>query len=395
MAKQITDIGVRALRPQAKRYEKPAGNGLYVVVQPSGRKSYALRYRFGGQSRKLTFPGGLTLAAARKAAADATFEIEQGRDPGRARQQQKQAQRLADQDTFRAICDEYYRREGARLRSARRQQRDLELHVLPVIGDRPIGEIRRSEIVRLLDRIEESTGVVVADLMLAFVRRIMNWHAARSDEFRSPIVRGMARSKPHEHARARVLSDDELRAVWTAAKEQTHPFVEFVRFLLLTAARRTEALRMTWAEIDGTDWVLPAARNKTKVELVRPLSSTAQAVLAKVPRIAGGDYVFTISGRGSLGGLSRYKQEFDRRCGVTGWTLHDLRRTARSLMSRAGVNADHAERCLGHTIGGVRGVYDRHQFHREKLHAYEALAAQIERIVNPTDNVTELKRAGC
>jgi integrase len=394
MAKQLTDVGVRSLRPRAHRYERPAGLGLYVIVQPSGRKSYALRYRFAGKSRKLTFPGGLTLAAARKAAANAIFEIEQGRDPGRVRAQQKQAQKLADQDTFRTICEEYYRREGARLRSARRQQRDLELHVLPVIGDRPIGEIRRSEIVRLLDRIEESTGAVVADLMLAFVRRIMNWHAARSDDFRSPIVRGMARTKPHENARSRILTDDELRAVWTTAEGQAHPFAALVRFLLLTAARRTEAVAATWAEIDGTDWVLPAARNKTKIELVRPLSAAAQGVLTKLPRIADGSFVFTLNGRNPLGNLSRHKRVFDCACGVAGWTLHDLRRSARSLMSRAGVPSDHAERCLGHVIGGIRGVYDRHAFHHEKLHAFEALAALIKRIVNPTDNVTELKRAG-
>jgi hypothetical protein len=78
---------------------------------------------------------------------------------------------------------------------------------------------------------------------------------------------------------------------------------------------------------------------------------------------------------------------------VTGWTLHDLRRTARSLMSRAGILSDHAERCLGHVIGGVRGVYDRHEFHAEKKRAYEALAAQIERIVNPQDNVVPLRDA--
>ena len=79
---------------------------------------------------------------------------------------------------------------------------------------------------------------------------------------------------------------------------------------------------------------------------------------------------------------------------MTGWTLHDLRRTARSLMSRAGIPSDHAERCLGHVIGGVRGVYDRHEFHAEKMRAYEALAAQIDRIVNPKDNVVPLQSAG-
>ena len=103
---------------------------------------------------------------------------------------------------------------------------------------------------------------------------------------------------------------------------------------------------------------------------------------------------FATGGRSGLGGFSKFKHKLDEAGGVTGWTLQDLRRTARSLMSRAGIPSDHAERCLGHVIGGVRGVYDRHEFHAEKMRAYEALAAQIDRIVNPKDNVVPLQSAG-
>ena len=77
-----------------------------------------------------------------------------------------------------------------------------------------------------------------------------------------------------------------------------------------------------------------------------------------------------------------------------GWTLHDLRRTARSLMSRAGVSADVAERCLGHVISGVRGTYDRHAYFDEKKRAFEGLAALVERIINPpVANVIPLETA--
>ncbi len=141
-------------------------------------------------------------------------------------------------------------------------------------------------------------------------------------------------------------------------------------------------------EIDGTDWVLPASRNKTKVALVRPLSGAAQAVLARIPRVNESEFVFSgVNGKRPLGGFSWMKRDLDRLSGITNYTFHDLRRTARSLMSRAGVPSDHAERCLGHVIGGVRGTYDRHEYHREKQLAYEALAALIERIVEPQANV--------
>jgi integrase len=205
----------------------------------------------------------------------------------------------------------------------------------------------------------------------------MNWHATRSDDFISPIVRGMARTSRSEQARERILSDEELRKIW---RTDCGMFGDYVRFLLLTAARRTEVAGMTWAEVNEGDWTLPAQRNKIGVELVRPLSKAAQAILSTLPK--GVDFVWSPNGSGkALTNFSNYKTAFDKASGVKGYRLHDLRRTARSLMSRAGVDKDHAERCLGHVIPGVRGTYDRHEYHTEKRQAYEALAALIERIV--------------
>ena len=103
--------------------------------------------------------------------------------------------------------------------------------------------------------------------------------------------------------------------------------------------------------------------------------------------------MFTTDGERLLGGFSKFRDGLERTSGVTDWTLHDLRRTARSLMSRAGVPSDHAERCLGHVMAGVRGTYDRHEYLEEKRRAFEALAAQIERIVNPQENVVPLRGA--
>jgi integrase len=179
-------------------------------------------------------------------------------------------------------------------------------------------------------------------------------------------------------------------------------FGAFVRFILLTAARRSEAAGITWGEVKDGVWTLPAARNKTKVDLVRPLSEAALNVLAQIDTGQGfssaylmsngiaNRAVFSVKNGRPITGFWNYKLDFDKACGVTGYTLHDLRRTARSLMSRAGVNADIGERCLGHVIGGVRGIYDRHEYFEEKKRAFEALAAQIERIVNPKANVVPL-----
>ncbi|MGO9049934.1 MAG: tyrosine-type recombinase/integrase [Xanthobacteraceae bacterium] len=393
----LTDITVRNTKPGKARREIPDGGarGLYLVVQPSGVKSFAVRYRFAGTPRKLTLQPGISLAAARVEAAGALYKVAQGIDPGGEKRATAQARHLAASDTFQAVIDEYFRREGSKpaekqIRTLRWRQRLFERFISKTLGERPIAEIKRSEIVRLMDSIEETSGTTTADRMFTLIGRVMNWHAKRSDDFKSPLVRGMREIDRTE--RDRILSDDELRAVWLAADQEKGPFPAFIKFLLLTAARRAEAVRMRWDEIIGTDWFLPASRNKTKVDFVRPLSAAAQEVLAKLPRIADSPFVFTTDGRQPIGGFSRRRQHFYKLCGVSGWTLHDLRRTSRSLMSRCGVPVDHAEQCLGHVLPKIRRTYDKHEFNAEKLRAFEMLATQIERIVNPQENVLPMVR---
>jgi integrase len=380
--KGLTEAAIKHFPFPASRQEIADGllPGLYLQLEPSGTRSWVVRYRAGGRTRKQTLGRwpAIPLAAARNLARDAILAVKQGRDPAR---EKRDARRLAKTNTLKAIADAYLDLDGRELRSAAFDRRTLERLVYPELGRQPIPDIKRSDIARLLDGIQKGSGPVMADRTLAIVRRVLNWHASRDDDFRSPIVKGMSRTKPRERARKRILSDDELRLVWNAADQFEGPFGPFIQFLLLTAARRTEAAEIAHSEIKGRDWTLPAARNKTKEDLLRPLSPAALAALARLPEINGCPFPFTTDGKSAISGFSKFKAEFDRSCGVSGWTLHDLRRTARSLMSRAGVDADHAERCLGHVISGVRSVYDRHQYYAEKARAFEALAGQIEMII--------------
>jgi integrase len=251
MAKRLTDIAIRNLKPGVMRREipDPGQRGLYVVLQPSGRVSYAVRFRVNGKPTKLTLQPGITLAAARKEAAAALYEVEKGHDPSETKKTAKAKAVSAAAKTVRAISESYLSREGKRLRTADQRRATLERLIFPAIGDRPIGEVKRSEVNGLLDRVEDERGPRMADMTLAVLRKIMNWHASRDDDFRSPITRGMARTKPKERARSRTLTDGELRAVWKAAGEGRGPFPALIKFLLLTAARRSEAAEMTWAEL--------------------------------------------------------------------------------------------------------------------------------------------------
>jgi integrase len=382
----------RPIKPQPPRdriiHWDGALPGFGLMVTANGHASFVCQYRTGRRSHRMSLKPGLTLQDARREAKKLLGDVARGGDPLAERQK---AVRVGD-DTFQSIAEAYIKRERKSVRSMGQRQAVLERLVYPKLGARPIDEIKRSDIVRLLDRIDDERGPVAADQALAFIRRIMSWHASRSDEFRSPIVRGMARTKPRERARSRVLTDDELRAVWTAAEASTSLVGPFVQFLLLTACRRTEASHMARNELEGAVWTIPPAKYKTGLEMVLPLSPLAGNALARLPKIGEGKYVLTTDGERPFSGYSKAKAQFDMACGVTGWTLHDLRRTARSLMSRAGVNADIAERCLGHVISGVRGTYDRHAYFDEKKRAFEALASLVERIVNPpADNVVELR----
>jgi integrase len=423
----LTDIKIRALKGGKTRQEIPDGKGLYLIVQTSGTKSFALRYRQSGKPTKLTLGtyfsgdvkdapepkigGELTLKGARKLAADTMLEIGKGGDPAAVKRQEAA-------DTFEVIAIKYMEFEGSDKRTASERWRMLRRKVFPTLGNIPITKIRKSHIVEMLDKLaggklkndEEELiegGKVSADRCLALVRRILNWHALRSneDDYRPPLLKGLKWSK--NNSRSRVLNDDELRVIWKVSGE-AQPFPALVRFLLLTGARRCEASEMEWKEVkeeDG-DWLLPDSRNKTKIPLLRPLSKEALAVLKAQPRVEGCDFVFTTNGVGHIAGYGRHKEDFDKAVlaalreedpeakPLENWTLHDLRRTARTLMSRAGISVDHAERCLGHVIGGIRGNYDRHEFYAEKQRAYEALAALIERIVNPpADNVVQFPQA--
>jgi integrase len=387
---RLTAREVENAKPHAtKRREISAGHGLYFVIQPrpSGARSWCVRYRHHHRTRKLTLGSadGITLADARVLAAQALKKLASGVDPAlEARPRPKPAD-----ETFEAVATLCLTREAKRLRSAQRQLRSLERLAFPMLGNYPLHDIRRSDVVRLLDTIEDKNGPVMADMILSTLSKVMRWHARRSDDYACPLVGGMRRSKSKERARDRILDDIELRKLWIAT-EAPGSWNAFVRFLLLTAARRGEAAGMRHDEISNMVWTCPAERSKTKVAIVRPLSKLAQTALAQAPQIAGG-FVFTIDGKKPLNSFGRAKCTLDEASGVTKWTWHDLRRTSRSLMARAGVNDSVAERCLAHTIPGMRAVYDRHEYTSEMLAAYEKLATLIQNIIDPRQKVVPLR----
>ncbi len=263
--------------------------GFGVRVRPTGAMSYVVAYRSNGgravSKKRLTIGavGKLTPDEARKVAQGVLGAVAHGRDPAAERRKTK----AAAGNTLRSVIENFlargaFDREMRKLRTADAQRAIFARLVYPLLGERQIDEIKRSEIARLLESIEDERGPRMASLTLAYLGRVMNWHAAREDDFRSPIVRGMARAAATK--RDRVLSDDELRAFWRAAEGWDHPVSRMLQFILLTATRRDEAAGMRWDEVEAATWTIPGGRYKTKLNVALPLSGAALALLAAVPR---------------------------------------------------------------------------------------------------------------
>jgi integrase len=383
-----------------------APRGFGVRVTAAGARAFVLNYRLRGREYRFTigaWPDWSALKAVREAR-DLRQRIDCGENP------------LADRvpvpatATVAAVLDEFVARyvrnsrQPLRVGTVKAYESMLARLVKPRIGKFSIYELRRSHIVRMLDEIEDSKGPIAARQTLGCLRKAFNWHALRDDEFRSPIVRGMARVRPKERARTRVLSDDEIRCLWPELTK-AGTFGALIKVLLLTAQRRNEVAGMAVGEIGADEiWTIPAERSKTGCVNFVPLSTAALTVIKAQPTSNG--YVFP-SGVGTpFSGFSRNKAAFDQvvlaamQKQATGakiepipnWTLHDLRRTAKTLMARAGVRPDISERVLGHALPGIQGTYDRHHYADEKRDALEKLAEVIKRILHPLPaNVRSLR----
>jgi integrase len=199
----------------------------------------------------------------------------------------------------------------------------------------------------------------------------------------------MRRSNPKDRARDRILTDDELRAVWKQA-EANGVFGALVRVLLLTGQRLEKVRTIQWDDLHGDTWLIRTETREKGNAGELKLPQTALDIINAQPRFASNPYVFASKKNGgAMAGDRERKRDFVAKLPpMPEWRLHDLRRTARSLMSRAGVRPDVAERVLGHAMGGVEGIYDRHRYTEEKGLGLKSLAALIERIVNrPAANV--------
>jgi integrase len=357
-----------------------------------------VRYRVAGKPRKVTFDGALTLAAARKAAAEALHELERGNDPAALKSKTKAtAATLAAETVERWAAQfiELHARRKTRALTLAQYESVLRRLVLPAWRGRTVHDIKRRDVIDLLEQIALDRPIM-ANRTLGVLSKFFNWLCERDAIVASPCA-GVRRPS-EEHARDRVLAADEIRRLWIACDAIGDPAGACIKTLLLTGQRRSEVSGMRRSEISGDVWSLPGERTKNKKRHDVPLSAQVLAIIESMPVITGSDYVFTF-GRAPLGHFNRSKQLIDARMKPDApWVLHDLRRTCASGMARLGVRLPVIEKCLNHSSGTFRGIvatYQRHDFAAEKGNALQRWADHVDAIVRgePAEKVVRLRGA--
>jgi integrase len=389
--RRFDDKAIERLKPKAKRYAVPDSEmiGHFIRVMPSGVKSYVAvaRDRFGKQVwTTIGSTDHVGIEEARTKAREIIGRVKAGKPATEPPP--------PPADSFQSVAENWLRRhvEAKGLRSEYEIKRSLTKYVLPHWRDRPFVQIKRSDVARLLDHIEDEHGARQADAVLTVVRSICGWYATRDDNYVVPIVKGMKRCT--NRSRERILDDHEIRCLWGVC-EESGAFGALLQLALLTAQRKAKLLGMKRSHIsdDGT-WTVPSEEREkgTGGELMLP--KLALAILRRLPPVHGSDLVFVPARAGKMSsshGMLKIRAALPK--GFPQFTIHDLRRTARSLMSKAGVNPEHAERTLGHVIGGVEGVYDRHSYRDEKRIVLEKLAALLTQIISgkPSDKIVPMR----
>ena len=384
---KFTAISVENMKPTAVRREiADAGCvGLYLVIQPepSGAKSWAVRYRHLKRPKKLTIGRAdqMSLSEARKLATAALDEVVAGRDPAADKQEKKAtsaaAAELRANDSVEAIAARFVAQHAERHnrpRTIAQVKRVFAKEVLPYWKGKSVHDVTKRDVMQVLDRIAEGRPIL-ANRARAILSKWFSWQISRDIITTSPVA-GTVPPAP-ARSRERVLKVEEIIALWNACEEIGEPFGPFVKLLLLTGQRYGEIAGMCWSEIDSATktWTLPSARTKNGRQHTVPLSQQVLSIIE--PRRNGGDRIFAI------GSVSRRKRELDALAHIDAWVLHDLRRSAVTHMAEIGIAPHIIEACVNH-IGafksGVAGIYNKASYSEPKSVALQTWADYIDRI---------------
>jgi integrase len=353
--------------------------GFALRVMASGARSFVLCYTANGVGRRMTIGGwpAWTAAAAREHAKELRRRIDLGEDP----LMEKQARR--DAMTVSELAREYLERHAAKKKSGKVLAEYLRRDVLPAWGRWKAEDVRRRDVIELVEKKADRTPVA-GNMLLGVIRAMYNW-AIEKDLFEQNPA---ARVKPpaEKRPRERWLTEGEIRKVWTRleAARMAPECRRALRLILITAQRPGEVLSMESTEVDrdADTWIIPAEKSKNGKQHTVPLSSLALETIAECEP---GRWLFpgwNATGRHlSVAGLSNAAASNQAHFGIPRWTPHDLRRTAATWMVKSGVPRFIVERVLNHSDKSIGSVYDRHSYDTEKRAGLERWERELRRII--------------
>jgi integrase len=381
-------------------------DSLCLRVSSTGNMSWCVYYRLRGRNRKYTVGAYPTysIAEARERAAEVKKAVAQGLDP--VAERKKEIAEYLEPGMVEAVAQLFidrYVEKKLKQTTARDYKTHFRLYILPEWRGRAVTSITKKDVVVLLDKVEDKAPIQ-CNRVHATLSKWFNWMIDERGvlDF-SPI--GRMKKRTPENQRSRILSEEEIRALWKAFDAKGWPFGSIAKLLLLTAKRRAEVVGMRWNEIDFENrvWLIPGGREgrtKNKIEDAVPLSDQAVDILMDLPRFEGVDLVFPAKGHVErpVSGFSKAKGKMDELSAVTDWTLHDLRRTVRSNLSALRIRKEIADKVLHHVDRTVDGMhYDWHDYLDEKREALQAWANRFENILSNSDGngtVVSLRRNG-
>lgn len=380
----LTDRLLRSLSAKAAKrivYHDQALPDFGVRVSESGRCSYFVRYRTHRGERRWKTLGThptLPLADARRLARATLVEVAKGRDPVLEERVRREAATVED---FAEVYLDRYAKPGKR--SWKEDQRQLKRDVLPMIGRLPVAEVRRQDLIGIIDRVADRGAGVQANRTAALLSKLFAFARDRGLIELSP-AQALPRAAK-EISRDRVLGIDEIRRVWRALEPERAGLACSLRLVLLTAQRPGEVLGMRRNDLDGTWWTLPAGMTKSRRTHRVPLSALARRVVTEALSASRATPVYVFPsprGEGPVRWLSHASARIRGRIpDVPHWTPRDLRRTAATHMARLGVSRFIIGRILNHSDPSVTAVYERHDYDAEKVEALDAWGRRVEEIL--------------
>jgi len=365
--------------------------GLALRVTETGHKSFVLVARYPSHPknptrRSLGDVGKISLNQAREKARAWLDLVEKGIDPKVEEARQKAAQQRKQITTFAAVADEFLERHASGLKKAAEAKRIIEGEFVKRWGGRPVTDIMPEDVAPVIRAIVKRGAKYQAFNALGYIRTLFNW-AIGNPEFgikASPVAGLKPRSLIGEKkARDRVLSDAELRAVWNAAVKLDYPYGPVFQLLILTGQREREIAEISRAEIDGALLTIPATRMKGGAAHEVPLPAKAIKIIESLPEFTGNYLFSTTRGSKPINSFSKAKARIDKLSGVSGWVIHDIRRTVRTRFSALPVEDIVRELTIAHSQKGLHKTYDRHSYRAEKRKLLELWEEKLTAVVNP------------